>query len=107
MGHGTEARTHLLCYLHRVAQNKKGFQLAGSTHCRRVEVPNPWCPHPRLREQIIFGIRSVVMLDLETALKVMEWQPPSGLEMTYLIYAPESQNQNVMPLSHREPERPI
>ena len=32
-----------------------------------------WCPHPQLREQIIFGIRSVVMLDLETALKVMEW----------------------------------
>lgn len=56
---------------------------------------------------MIFGIRSVVMLDLETALKVMEWQLPSGLEMTYPIYAPESQNQNVMPLSHREPERPI
>lgn len=107
MWHGTEGRTHLW-YLHRVAQNKKGFQLAGSTHCRLVEVHNPWCPHPRLTEQILFGIRSVVMLDLETALKVMEWQQsPSGLEMTYLIYAPESQNQNVMPLSHREPERSI
>jgi hypothetical protein len=82
-----------------------GLHLAGSVLCGLVEVLDPWCPHSRWREHLLSETRSAVVLDLETALKSMKWPPVFGLEMKYIVYAPESQNKYRLPLSHWRPER--